>query len=108
MDEWLGLQDVFSGPYRTTTDEDNGFYRTAKDPLEVDEEGIEMSSAPVALGHISKHGKEIVQRTTSDQEQASPPGLVILYNLAWLQAMNIAQEDQSLEFHPGVRLWKCM
>lgn len=71
------MQDAVSGPYRTTTDEENGFYRTAKDPLEVDEEGIEMSSAPVALGHTSKHGKEVVRRTDSDQEQALPPGLVV-------------------------------
>lgn len=89
------MQDAVSGPYRTTTDEENGFYRTAKDPLEVDEEGIEMSSAPVALGHILKHGKDIVQRTTSDQEQALPPGLVVSYTVALLQALNIAQEDQS-------------
>ena len=51
-----------SGPYRTTTDEDSGLYHTAKDPLEVDEDGIEMSSAPVALGHASRHGKDVVRR----------------------------------------------
>ncbi len=69
------LQEGASGPYRTTTDEADGFFRTAKDPLEVDEDGIEMSSAPVAFGQKAKHGKEVVRRTESDQEQGLPPGL---------------------------------
>ena len=68
------VQDGRSGPYRTTTDEADGFYRTAKDPLEVDEDGMEMSSAPVAFGQKSKHGKDVVRRTDSDQEQGLPPG----------------------------------
>lgn len=72
----LALQEGGSRPYRTTTDEADGFYRTAKDPLEVDEEGIEMSSAPVAFGHpASRHGKDVVRRTESDDpEQGLPPG----------------------------------
>ena len=70
------VQDGRTGPYRTTTDEADGFYNTAKDPLEVDEDGIEMSSAPVAFGQKSAHGKDVVQRTESDQEQGLPPGLL--------------------------------
>ena len=40
----------------------------------MDEDGIEMSSAPVAFGQKSAHGKDVVRRTESDQEQALPPG----------------------------------
>ena len=76
----LCLQEGASGPYRTTTDEADGFYNTAKDPLEVDEDGIEMSSAPVAFGQKSKHGKEVVRRTESDQEQGLPPGVLQLHD----------------------------
>ena len=79
------LQGGASGPYRTTTDEDGGLYHTAKDPLEVDEDGIEMSSAPVALGHASKHGKDVVRRTESDQEQRLPPGASSQPWSTWLQ-----------------------
>ena len=42
----------------------------------MDEDGIEMSSAPVAFGQKSAHGKDVVRRTESDQEQALPPGLL--------------------------------
>ena len=72
----VNTQDGRSGPYRTTTDDADGFYNTAKDPLEVDEDGIEMSSAPVAFGQKSAHGKDVVRRTESDQEQGMPPGLL--------------------------------
>lgn len=68
----LVLQDgSVNGVARTTT-EDDAFYRTTRDPLEVDEEGIEMSSAPVTYGDLDKKGKGVVRKV--DSEDAEAPG----------------------------------
>ena len=60
-------------PYRTTTDEVDAFYREAKDPLEMDEEGIEMSSAGIEAAR--KKGKGVVSRLQTDEEEGGgfPP-----------------------------------
>ena len=67
-----------NGVARTTTDDD-AFYRTTRDPLEVDEEGIEMSSAPVTYGDIDKKGKGLVRKV--DSEDAEVPGELLHYSV---------------------------
>jgi hypothetical protein len=64
---------------RSTTDDGDAFYRPARDPLEVDEDGIEMSSAPVALGSREGKGKGLVHKAQTDEEEL--PGA-----RAWLAA----------------------
>ncbi len=68
----LVLQDGSVNGVAHTTTEDDAFYRTTRDPLEVDEEGIEMSSAPVTYGDLDKKGKGIVRKV--DSEDAEAPG----------------------------------
>jgi len=51
---------------RSTTDDADVFYRAARDPLEVDEEGIEMSSAPVTFSEVDKKGKRVVRKLDGD------------------------------------------
>ncbi|BDA41803.1 Transmembrane protein 184B at N-terminal half [Coccomyxa sp. Obi] len=65
-----------NGVARTTTDDD-AFYRTTRDPLEVDEEGIEMSSAPVTYGDPDKKGKGVVRKVDSDDDEAPGPSATI-------------------------------
>ena len=59
----------------------------------MDEDGIEMSSAPVALGHASRHGKDVVRRTESDQEQRLPPGAL---SHPWATRLQTAQDSYQL------------
>lgn len=58
-----------TAPGRSSTDDADAFYRAARDPLEVDEEGIEMSSAPVVYG--SDKGKGLVHKLQTDDEETS-------------------------------------
>lgn len=77
---------VAGGVQRTTTD-DEAFYRATRDSLEVDQEGIELSSAPVTYGDTDKKGKGVVRRVESDDaegpgEQALKCQLIIVHFLA--------------------------
>ena len=82
------MNGVAGGVQRSTTD-DEAFYRTTRDALEVDEEGIEMSSAPVTYSEADRKGKGVVRKVESDD--AEGPG-----ELRCLPDLDRGQVDQSM------------